>query len=89
MENGIIKRKDKVYSLKPFVFQYIDAITEDDEIIRGGGIYFLDKHILTIAHCNNLWIDEEGKPYNFRVSDNILFLRKFAISVSSKKNTRR
>lgn len=79
MPDKVIKGKVKTYSLKPFSFQYVEAITDDD-IIKGGGFYFLGKCLLTIARCNNLWIDEKGQPYNFKIDDGILFLRRLAIS---------
>lgn len=79
MSDKIIKKKVKTYTLKPFTFQYVEAITDDD-IIKGGGLYFLKTCFLTIARCNNVWIDQDGKPYNFKKDGDVWFIRKFAIS---------
>lgn len=79
MSDKVIKRKGRIYSLKPFAFQYVE-VDAGKNIIKGGGFYFLGKCFITVARCNNLWVDEKGKPYQFKKDGDILFLRKLAIS---------
>lgn len=74
------KKIARLRSVGPFAFQYVEAITEEDTI-KGGGLYLNSKCVLTIAYCNNPWIDDEGNPYNFKKDGDILFLRKWAISL--------
>lgn len=74
------KKTGKLRKIGSLAFQYVEAITDEDTI-KGGGLYWNGKCIVTIAYCNNPWIDNKGKPYNYKRDGDILFLRKWAISV--------
>lgn len=81
MVEGVVKQEEKSYRFLRFKFHYVKVITEDKDIIKGGGLYLAGKHILTIALCNNLWIDENGLPYNFKPYEGTFYLRRLAISL--------
>ncbi|GKV70261.1 hypothetical protein NCCP2716_27590 [Sporosarcina sp. NCCP-2716] len=80
MQNYIVKN-NKSYRIGPLSFRYVEVDIGNDEIIKGGGFYISSKCFLTIGYCNQPWIDEEGRPYNFKVDGDILFLRKLAFSL--------
>lgn len=84
MDEELRKMKEKRLLYKGFGFHYLDALTNQNETIKGGSLYLFRKQCLTIAISNALWTKENGEPYNFGIKDNVIFIRKFSIGFGSR-----
>ena len=73
------KLKEKTYGGKGFEFRYLKVVTDENEFITGGSLYLFGKKCFTIAISNGLWTDENGKPYNFKIINNVLYARYVSI----------
>jgi len=73
------KVKEQSYGFHHFKFLYLKVLTKENELITGGSLYLFGKKCFTIAISNGLWTDENGKPYNFKIIDNVLYARYVSI----------
>lgn len=84
MKDIVKKLKEKTFYYKGFGFYYVDALTNENETIKGVSLYLFGKQCITIALSNVLWTKKDGKPYNFKIEDTVLFIRKIAIGFGSR-----
>lgn len=68
-------------------FKFVKAITEEDEIIKGGSIMLFNKQAITIGIASKPWVDTNGQPLRFNFVGNVLFSGKLSLGIgSAKKN---
>ena len=78
----------KAISKKDFLlfgtgFKFVKAITEADEIIKGGSLMLFKKQVFTIGIASKPWVDVNGQPFKFKVEGNVLFSGKFSLGIGS------
>lgn len=69
----------KQFLLKGFGFKFAKGETNENEIIKGGSFHAFGKQILTIALADTEWVDDEGKPFKFKIDRRILYIKKLAL----------
>lgn len=69
----------KNFLIRGFGFKYVKGITNENEIIKGGSFYSFGKQVLTVAFADTEWVDDNGKPYKFKIEQGILYVRKLAL----------
>ena len=56
----ITEQYRKIFYYHGFGFRYVRAITDENDVIKGGSLYVFRKQILTIAISNTEWVGEDG-----------------------------
>ncbi|MFS0877998.1 hypothetical protein [Solibacillus isronensis] len=76
--------RDKDYRFKGFGLRYTHVLTEENETIKGGSLFLFGKQCVTFAISNTDWVDDNGKPYKFKLERHVLFIKKWAIGFNLK-----
>jgi hypothetical protein len=78
-KNTVEKLKEKKYGFLWLNFKYAKGKTNENEIIKGGSFYAFGKQLFTIAYADTDWVDEDGKPYKFKLDRGMLYVKKIAL----------
>lgn len=60
------------------------AITDEQDVIKGGTFYLFNKKVFTVALANTDWVDDSGEIYKFKKQGSVLFVRKLALGIGKK-----
>ncbi|MED4077574.1 hypothetical protein P4645_15270 [Lysinibacillus fusiformis] len=82
-EEKLKQMKEKAYFYKGFGFNYLSALTNEDETIKGGSLFLFGKQMLTLAISDGYWTDDNGNPYKFKFEGKSLFVGKVALGFMS------
>lgn len=86
MEEQFKQKKEKAYFYKGFGFNYLSALTNEDETIKGGSLFLFGKQTITLAISNGYWTGHNGSPYKFKLKGKALFVRKIAVGFGNCDN---
>lgn len=77
--------KTENYLVKGFGIQFSQMVTDEDETIKGISFLAFHKRLFNLAKADCMWVDEQGKPFVFKMDEGVLFIRKTAINFNPKK----
>ena len=77
-----IKRVDRRFLGNGIV--YVKGITNEGEIIKGISFFLIGKQLLTFSVADTFWLDENNKPYNFKLDGTVFFVKRLAIGFGKK-----
>ena len=77
--SNVEERYKKIVYFYGFGFRYAEGVTDENELIKGFSVYAFGRQTLTFALADVDWVDSDGKPYNFKLDDKVLYVKKLAI----------
>lgn len=72
--------EEKVYGdINKIGFKYAKTLTEENDLLKGGGIFVSKKQIINICLADSLWVNDNDKPFYLAVHEGVFYVGKLAI----------